>query len=1071
MRPPGKWLLLLAVMCLLLSGAAGLVYQVVWMRYLSLFLGTTSHAVVLVLVSFMGGLALGNAWLGVWADRVRRPLALYAWLELGIGLCALLFPHYYELAHRAYLSLATGLNPGGQVVLGLKFGFSFSTILVPTLLMGGTLPVMTKLVTRSLAELRARVGLLYFSNSLGAVVGCVLADFWWIPALGLEATVLAGASLNLAVGVAALLVGQALENRGLPRQEGTPGAGSPAPVTFTPAELRLAIAGIGVSGFVAMLYEVVWTRMLALALGSNTHAFSIMLVTFISGIAAGAWVIARWHGLQRDLDAFAWAELALAGTLALSMCFYDLVPYGFARLASNLARRAEVYPLYELLQGLVCFAVMFPPTLCLGMTLPLVSRVATADLGRAGHAVGAVFAVNTLGTVLGAALTGLVLMPWLGLARTLGLGLGLNAALGILILGRARWLARPVWAWVGTPGLVIAWVLLAGAFDTTWQKTLTLGLWRDTAPPDVKTYREYAHMMRLGYYRDGAGASVCVNQGWQGDDQLLTLRINGKPDAGTGIDVPTQLLLGHLPMFLQPDARQVLVIGLGSGMTGGAALKHPGVEHLEVVELLPEVAAAAPLFAAHNDRVLEDPRVRLVLEDAKSFLQLTDRRYDAIISEPSNPWVAGQAGVFSREYYERCRARLKPGGLMVQWIQAYEIDDRTLEVMLNTLSGVFPVVGVWQPCAADLILVGSAHPRPVSFAEFERRFEQPAVKADLARFGLTRLPLLLAMEILSPENTALVAPPNTRVHSDFYPVLEYLAQRAFFVRTGPSLPAALNEHLSSRPSTLLGQYLKRHPLTEADYEAFVRYEAVHGVPIRRVFGSLLRRWLSEHPATPTPRLLLARAAEPEGAKELEAQRLTHWRTNTVAPDTVDPALLRLQATLLLETYRHQRSSFYRPPVSVLERVLEELVDLDPAQRRVYRLWLAEMAWDRQDDPTCFRLAQMALDPDVALYGPAQFDLDRQAPARLLGRMIETLWRTRRLSEAWNLCQTARQNGYIGQVNSPSDPVTEMIARKIEALAHPSTTPPPGPAAPSSSPQLSNTTSAGNTRESPAIIRP
>jgi hypothetical protein len=238
-----------------------------------------------------------------------------------------------------------------------------------------------------------------------------------------------------------------------------------------------------------------------------------------------------------------------------------------------------------------------------------------------------------------------------------------------------------------------------------------------------------------------------------------------------------------------------------------------------------------------------------------------------------------------------------------------------------------------------------------------------------------------------------------------------------------------------------------------------------------VFGSLLRRWLSEHPATPTPRLLLARAAEPEGAKELEAQRLTHWRTNTVAPDTVDPALLRLQATLLLETYRHQRSSFYRPPVSVLERVLEELVDLDPAQRRVYRLWLAEMAWDRQDDPTCFRLAQMALDPDVALYGPAQFDLDRQAPARLLGRMIETLWRTRRLSEAWNLCQTARQNGYIGQVNSPSDPVTEMIARKIEALAHPSTTPPPGPAAPSSSPQLSNTTSAGNTRESPAIIRP
>jgi spermidine synthase len=295
-----------AVFCLLISGMAGLVYEIVWARYLALFLGHTSYAVVAVLVAFMGGLALGNVWFGARADRSNRPLALYAWLEIGIGLYALAFPSYYELCHHAYVALARSWHPGSTGLLGMKFVFSLLTILLPTALMGGTLPVLTKLVTRSLGELQARVAALYFINSAGAVAGVLAADFWWIPTIGLQATVLAGAAMNLFVGALALFIsGWIREGKSVLMAEPSPAVSAENDESFSSGELRLAIVGIGLSGFVAMLYEVVWTRLLALALGSSTHAFSLMLVTFISGIAVGAWIIGRWKKLRRTMEAFA----------------------------------------------------------------------------------------------------------------------------------------------------------------------------------------------------------------------------------------------------------------------------------------------------------------------------------------------------------------------------------------------------------------------------------------------------------------------------------------------------------------------------------------------------------------------------------------------------------------------------------------------------------------------------------------------------------------------------------------------------------------------------------------------
>jgi len=1003
------------------------------MRYLSLFLGNTSYAVVAVLVAFMGGLAIGNAWLGARSDRVQRPLAFYAWLEIGIAAYALLFPFYYDFCHSTYIGLARHLTPGSASALALKFAFSLLTILIPTILMGGTLPVMTRLVTNSLGQLRARVALLYFINSLGAVFGCFLADFWWIPTIGLHYSLMAGAAMNLVVGAAALFVS------GWVREEAgrTAAADERAPESglevFTSRELRLAVVGIGVSGFVAMLYEVVWTRMLALTLGSGARAFSLMLITFITGIAVGAWIVGRWKTLRRTMDAFGWAELALAATLLASMFFYDLIPYWFVVLADLLARRPEAYSLYEFLQALICFGVMFIPTVCLGMTLPLVSRIATAELARTGRSVGAVFSVNTLGTVLGAVITGLWLMPWLGLARTLTLGIALNACVGLIVLGRNRRPLVKVIA-IAAPIGACALVLIAGElFNDSWRRSFTMGMWRATAPPSLSVYREAAERLRLGYYRDGAGSTVCVNAATLDGREEFVLRVNGKPEASTTTDVPTQLLLGHIPALLHPAPHRVLVVGLGSGMTCGAVLRHPEVEQLDVVEISPEVAQAARVFADHNDKVLDNPKLRLVLDDAKTFLQTTPHKYDIIISEPSNPWMAGVAGVFTREYYELCRARLQTNGVMAQWVQTYETDDHVFETVLRSFSTAFPLFSIWEPGFGDMVLVGFNKPPVIDLKELRRRFDQPAVKSDFERMDLFRFPVFLAREIVSPQNAPFIARPEAPVHSNLYPVLEFAAQRAFFVRGDVAFSQNFDESLSTRPTTLLGRYLQDNNLTENDYKGFELFFASHHLPVPRLFRSVLKRWMKDVPGSTRPYELLAMIGGSVSAEEREAERMGHVREQLMNTAEKDPGALRQYGTLLLREYRSNCSVYHRPPTTELKAVLQRLVETDAANARIHRLHLAELAWDEGDDTTCFQLALAGLNPDIKVAGEIRFDLDPAAPTRMLSRMIDTLWRSGKAAEAAEMARQSVVNGYAGRSDGMGDAILEMTVRKVRMM--------------------------------------
>jgi predicted membrane-bound spermidine synthase len=996
---------------------------VVWTRYLALFLGHTSYAVVAVLVAFMGGLAAGNAWLGARADRTAKPLALYAWLEVGISAYALLFPAYYHLCHSVFISLASRFEPGTGPLLLLKFLFSLVTVLLPTTLMGATFPALTRFVTRALSELREKVGALYFINSFGAVLGCLLADFWWIPQHGLQWTVFVGAALNLTAGLVALFLSKRI---GEGRAEVVPTPEVPGgDESFSVIELRLALVGIGLSGFVAMLYEVAWTRFLALALGATTHAFSLMLATFISGITVGAWIIYQGRRVGRSLEAFAWAELALAVTLLASMPFYAGVPYWFVKGASLLSRQPASYAIYEMLQALICFGVMFVPATCLGLTLPLVSRIATVELAHTGRSVGRVFAVNTLGTVLGAVVTGLWLMPWLGLPRTFALGIILNSLIGLGILFRNRVTARRLLA-VPIVALCFIWGI-GVAFNEEWQGTLSLGLWRTQQPPaNLEAFREEARARKILYHCDGAGSTVAVTSERMGANETLRLKVNGKTDAASAVDVTTQRLLGHIPMLLRPSSKEALVVGLGSGMTAAAVARHSSIQHVDIVEISPEVVEAARLFADYNDRFWENPKIKVTVEDAKSFLKISSRRYDAIISEPSNPWMAGVAGVFSKEYYEDCRARLETNGVMAQWVQTYETSDALLDVVLRTFGSVFPYMSIWQTSTADLVLVGSSQPLQVNLDAMLARFLERPVSVDLKRIELVSFPAFLAREVISQQNGAYVTLEPGRIHSDFYPILEFEAAKAFFAFGGANRWRLFDENLSTRPATLLGEYLKKHPLTEDDLKGMGRFYLEYRLPESDMFRTLLIRWEREQPGAFLPIELTAQTPYQATIAELEMLRLAPTADALLKLAEKDAEPLRQYEAYLMQTYRGHRSVFNQPPSDLLENVLRRLLQTNPANQRVYKCHLAEIAWDRGDDDACAELANSAMDPSIAKGGPGNFSIDPKAPQLVLFRRMDTLWRSGKFEEARALSQVTKRLGLFG-----NNPVLDMMCRKVD----------------------------------------
>ncbi|MFN3431656.1 MAG: fused MFS/spermidine synthase, partial [Candidatus Sericytochromatia bacterium] len=714
-----------------LSGAIGLVYQVVWAKLLGAVLGHTGLAHAAVLAVFMGGLAIGNAWLGRLADRAKSQLALYGWLEIGVGLFAALSPALLAGLSEGYVHLvkATGLTGGG--LLAAKIAVAALALLPPTILMGGTLPALGRFTTRSMATMQSSIARLYFLNSFGAVAGCLVAGFIWIPSLGLDRTLLLGAVLNVGVGLMAIVLSKRI-NEASGEAFPEPATATESDRVFGATQVRVMLAAVTLSGFVSLAFEVAWIRLLSLVLGSSTYSFSLMLAAFVGGISLGSWLVHR--GLAPGKDAFSqfgWAQVGIAGSVLLTLPFYERLPLLVMQLGAMVPRAEGTFLLFEGFKFTVCFLLMLAPATCIGMTLPLATRVVTRAVGEVGTRVGMVFSLNTFGNLTGALMAALVMLPALGLRGTILTGVAINltlaAAIALAVAGRT---ARG-FATAAAPIAVMAvYVLAVPAWD---MRLLATGTYRQASAASLlKSADPWAKAGKTEhlFHHDDSSASIDVTR----HNDEISLSTNGKVDASSKHDMGTQKLLGHLPLLLHPAAKDVMVVGLGSGATVGSVLAHP-VAAVDVVEISPGVVAANKFFKDVSRDALADPRTRVHLEDAAGFMRLTNRQYDVLISEPSNPWVAGIGNLFSADFYREASRHLKPGGLMVQWFHLYEMDNDTFKLVLRTFAQHYPHVALWQVQQADVVLIGSHQPITPDLAGMAARMKAPAAAQDLAAIG------------------------------------------------------------------------------------------------------------------------------------------------------------------------------------------------------------------------------------------------------------------------------------------------------------------------------------------------
>ncbi len=714
--------ILLIGVCFVFSGATGLIYEVLWARMLGLVFGATTLAVSTVLAAFMGGLALGSALAGRLGQRIRRPLRTYGLIEVAIGIYALLVPLLFRWVDNLYALIWQHFQPGFFTFSLWRFALSCLLLLVPTTLMGATLPVLSAALLRQGATAVTR---LYGCNLVGAIVGTLAAGFMLLPSLGVRTTIFIAAAINILIGLVGVLLQRGVETR---IEENERGVGEIGGFWFF-----AAIA----SGFVTISTQVSWTRIISMVIGSSTYAFSVVVALFLIGLAGGAWFIGRKDRSAKLRRTMILVELLTAVSLFVSLYIVNWLPWLLVNLGLNL--HVSSWGGLLGLQITSATLLILVPALLMGMVMPLVLEWAAADPVRSVARVGRVYAVNTIGAIAGAFFTGFVLIP----KTSTKFALILASALCVVVAGfayqpgatrRDPALKRSL-AIGAIPVVVLAMLFLAprmnlvdlsvGAYDTLVRMLANTreGVTNDQPPP-----------AQLLMYEEGPTATVSVRR----DGEAISMAINGRTNASDTIfDMPTQVMLGQLPLFVAPRIEKGLVIGFATGITVGSMLQSP-IQSVTCVELEPGTVKGSKYFQHVNNLPLEDPRTHLIIDDARTYLRVTPERYDIIVSEPSHPWVPGVANLFTQEFFELGRARLNDQGIFVQWVQIYQLSTESLRVVLATYHKVFPHVLMFRVGGLnkgkDLLLVGSN--QPLNLDRLAERIADPRVVAELARVNL-----------------------------------------------------------------------------------------------------------------------------------------------------------------------------------------------------------------------------------------------------------------------------------------------------------------------------------------------
>ena len=790
-----------------LSGATGLVYEVVWHRMLVLVFGSTAFATATILASFMFGLALGSFYFGRLADRYREPLKVYAYLEAGIGVFALLFPVILSGVTAAYVGIYQQVDTTFYLFSLLRFLLSFIILVIPSFLMGGTLPVLSKLFVREFGRLGSGIGSLYGTNTLGAVVGTFSAGFFFIILFGAKETTYIAAAVNILVAAAAFYLSrfaprQQRDNRRTigsvgNRQPGQPGQPGRQPY---PSYVYFVILGVyGLSGFCALAYEVLWTRVLVFYVHSTTYAFTIMLTSFLLGIALGSLVFGRLiDKSKQQLGLLAAIEVLIGLFAILSIWEFRTLD----DLMVSLTDRMPSWQMFVVARYAGAFLIMFIPTLLMGIAFPLASKIYSQNRERLGRYVGNIYSVNTVGSVLGSIAAGFVMIPLIGITNGIILVASLNLILGIVILLAHPFMGRTA-KWAVVAGIAVI-IPVAGAAIPTDRP---LGLYS-------RPFRDLEEGGKVLFYDEGIGATVTVHQlpPDPADKQVYKLlEVDGVNVAGT---MPmlrlSQKLQGHLPVLLYKastgkDPRNVFLLGMGTGASSYAATRHR-IDRLDVLEIVAAEIDALPFFGELNRDLLSEPKVRIRIDDARNFLLATQEEYDVIESDTIHP--EQNANVFSREYFELARERLSEDGVFSVWLPMYGMSEETFKILINTLYSAFPHVTVWyastQP-TRHALLVGSKQKLKIDYGLLQEELAYPPVRESLAEVGLddvfallggfitdeSRLSGYVADSLVSTDNRPYLAYYNP-VQKGRFPLMEPRVLEIFAQLSLPVLPYVVN---------------------------------------------------------------------------------------------------------------------------------------------------------------------------------------------------------------------------------------------------------------------------------------
>lgn len=794
---------IIVLVCFFLSGLTGLLYEILWTRMIVKIIGGAPFAVSIILTVFMGGLGLGAYLVSKKIDDIKEPeklLKLYGILELTIGVYALAVPvllkallPFYSLLYNSLYSYFFLYNLltfiGVSIILG-----------IPVVCMGATLPVLCRFYINKLSHLGTHVGLLYGLNTVGAAFGALLGGFWLIDKLGVTYTLLFAVVINCMIGIYCVyIIPRIVARTSVATRKGADAkisiAAAGAVKTGLPSSsgtMMGALTIFAVSGFCAMAYEVIWTKLLGLIVGPTMYSFTIVLITFILGLALGSvafgWLADKvkepiWLLISTQIAA-ALSVLAVSQFFGNSQLFFSKLIFTFK----------DQFALLNLSKAAILFCVMMLPTLCLGATFPLVGKIFTQSVSTVGRSLGVAYTVNTIGAVLGSFSAGFLLIPLIGKEKGLSLIIGLQLlsslliAIIILVKKREGMFKRPFVIISALAGLLLCFYL------PVWNhQLLSIGKYynfneKDTTVQDVSWWESLLrgseilfklydpNQIKLVYYGDGIGGFITVLKYTDAFGNLsYFLNTSGKTDASSKGDLPTQTLLAHIGMLVHPNPKAIMVLGLASGITAGEVLHYP-IDKLDVVEISREVVAASAFFLPWNNNVLANPKTNLIIQDGRAHLLLTKQKYDVIISEPSNPWMAGMATLFTQDFFTLAKERLNDEGIFVQWIHSYHMDWPTFALVGRTFTRVFPnSLLLTTGTNSDFLLVGFKGEnaiRSLEHAEQKLQYIRKSKNVTLANAKI------LYRFIVSEDLPALFG--EGEIHSDARPRLEYTAPKVMF---------------------------------------------------------------------------------------------------------------------------------------------------------------------------------------------------------------------------------------------------------------------------------------------------